>query len=48
MFPQKSSSIPQWLAGIALAIFAINNPEKAAGLVNQVIHAITTFAGSLG
>ncbi|NVI91394.1 hypothetical protein HUX53_29975 [Actinomadura sp. BRA 177] len=48
MFPQKSSKIPQWLAGIAVAIFAINNPEKAANLVNQVIHAISTFAGSLG
>jgi hypothetical protein len=48
MFPQKSSNIPQWLAGIAVAIFAINNPEKAAALVNQVIHAITTFSSSLG
>lgn len=48
MFPQKSSKIPQWIAGVAVAIFAINNPEKAAGLVNQVIYAITTFSGSLG
>lgn len=48
MFPQKSSNIPQWLAGIAVAIFAINNPEKAAELVNQVIHAITTISASLG
>ncbi|WP_157431304.1 hypothetical protein [Actinomadura hibisca] len=48
MFPQKSSNIPQWIAGVAVAIFAINNPEKAAALVNQVINAITTFAGSLG
>ena len=48
MFPQKSSRIPQWIAGIALVIFAVNNPEKAADLVNRVIHAITTFAGSLG
>jgi len=48
MLPQKTSSIPQWLAGIAIAIFAVNNPEKAAALVNQVIHAITTFSGSLG
>ncbi|MUN35485.1 hypothetical protein [Actinomadura litoris] len=48
MIPQKSSNIPQWLAGIALAIFAINNPVKAAALVNQVIHAITTFSGHLG
>ncbi|WP_433328235.1 hypothetical protein [Spirillospora sp. CA-294931] len=48
MFPQKSSNIPQWIAGVALAIFAINNPERAAGLVNKVIFAITTFSGSLG
>ncbi|MFF5265494.1 hypothetical protein ACFY4C_42015 [Actinomadura viridis] len=48
MIPQKVSKLPQWIAGIALAIFAINNPEKAAALVNQVIHAITTFSGSLG
>ncbi|MBO2456578.1 hypothetical protein [Actinomadura violacea] len=48
MFPQKSSNIPQWLAGIAVAIFAINNPAKAAELVNQVIHAITTFSSHLG
>jgi hypothetical protein len=48
MFPQKSSHIPQWIAGIALVIFAVNNPEKAADLVNKVVGAITTFAGSLG
>ncbi|URN09093.1 hypothetical protein LUW74_40940 [Actinomadura madurae] len=48
MIPQQTSKIPQWLAGIALAIFAVNNPEKAAALVNQVIYAITTFSGSLG
>ena len=48
MFPQKTSNIPQWIAGIAVAIFAINNPEKAADLVNQVINAIVTFAGGLG
>ncbi|GAA0236311.1 MULTISPECIES: hypothetical protein [Actinomadura] len=48
MIPQKSSNIPQWLAGIAVAIFAINNPDKAAELVNQVIHAITTFSAHLG
>ncbi|MFG2002126.1 hypothetical protein ACGFNU_23540 [Spirillospora sp. NPDC048911] len=48
MFPQKSSSIPQWLAGVALVIFAVNNPEKAAALVNKVIHAVTVIAGSLG
>ena len=35
-------------AGIAVAIFAINNPDKAAELVNQVIHAITTFSAHLG
>ncbi|MEU8303926.1 hypothetical protein AB0C84_10215 [Actinomadura sp. NPDC048955] len=48
MFPQQSSKIPQWLAGVAVIIFAVNNPEKAADLVNKVIHAITTFSGSLG
>ncbi|WP_165964546.1 hypothetical protein [Actinomadura sp. KC216] len=48
MFPQKSASIPQWIAGVALAIFAINNPEKAAALANKVVHAITTFSSSLG
>lgn len=48
MFPQQSSKIPQWLAGVAIVIFAINNPEKAADLVNKVIYAITTFANGLG
>ncbi|WP_192808547.1 hypothetical protein [Actinomadura montaniterrae] len=48
MFPQQSSKIPQWLAGVAVIIFAVNNPEKAAELVNKVIHAITAFAGALG
>ncbi|WP_165959194.1 hypothetical protein [Actinomadura sp. KC345] len=48
MFPQKSSSIPQWIAGVAVIIFAINNPEKAADLVNTVVDAIITFANGLG
>ncbi|WP_165964269.1 hypothetical protein [Actinomadura sp. KC216] len=48
MFPQKTSKIPQMIAGIAIAIYAVNHPEKAADLVNKVIHAITTFAGALG
>ncbi|WP_192808835.1 hypothetical protein [Actinomadura montaniterrae] len=48
MIPQRSSSIPQWLAGIAIAVFAVNNPEKAAALINQVMHAIATFGSSLG
>ncbi|QXJ22526.1 hypothetical protein AGRA3207_003542 [Actinomadura graeca] len=48
MIPQKSSNIPQWIAGVAAVIFAVNNPEKAAALVNQVIDAITTFSSSLG
>ncbi|GAA4060007.1 hypothetical protein [Actinomadura miaoliensis] len=48
MLPQKVSKLPQWIAGVAVVIFAINNPEKAAALVNQVIHAITTFSGALG
>ncbi|MEU9870671.1 hypothetical protein AB0C87_22775 [Actinomadura sp. NPDC048021] len=48
MFPQKASKLPQWIAGVAVTIFAVNNPEKAAELVNLVIHAITTFSGSLG
>ncbi|NVI89667.1 hypothetical protein [Actinomadura sp. BRA 177] len=48
MFPQKASKIPQVIAGIAVAIYAVNHPEKAADLVNQVISAIATFAGALG
>lgn len=48
MFPQKSASIPQWIAGIALVIFLVNNPEKAAAVVNKVVNALITFANGLG
>jgi hypothetical protein len=48
MFPQQTSKIPQWLAIIAIAIYAINNPQSAAGLVNKIVGAIVTFSTSLG
>ncbi|MGK5554345.1 hypothetical protein ACSNOI_22295 [Actinomadura kijaniata] len=48
MFPQKSSNIPQWIAGVAVFIYAVNNPKSAAELVNTVISAIGTFASTLG
>jgi hypothetical protein len=45
---QQPRKWPGYLAGAVLLIFAINNPEKAAHLVNQVVHAITSFANALG
>lgn len=48
MFPQKSSKIPQWIAGVVIAIYAINNPASAAEFVTKVMDAIQTFANSLG
>jgi hypothetical protein len=48
MFPQKTSHLGQWIAGVAVAIYAVNNPTSAAHLVNKVIAAIGQFASALG
>jgi len=48
MFPQKSSKVGPWIAGLVVAIYAINNPTSAAHMVNKVVAAISQFASALG
>ncbi|GLZ05289.1 hypothetical protein Acsp03_27550 [Actinomadura sp. NBRC 104412] len=48
MFPERTSKIPQYLAVVAIAIYAVNNPQSAAELVNKIVGAIITFSNSLG
>jgi hypothetical protein len=39
---------PGYVLTAVLVIFAVNNPEKAADLVDQIVHAIVTFADRIG
>lgn len=48
MFPQGKKSLGPTIAGFVLLIFAVKNPEKAAGLVNAIFDAIDRFSSSLG
>ncbi|WP_157419314.1 hypothetical protein [Actinomadura formosensis] len=47
MIPQKGKFGP-WIAGLVIAVFAFQNPEKAASLINQFFDAVGRFAGALG
>ncbi|MDL4772492.1 hypothetical protein [Actinomadura xylanilytica] len=48
MFPQKSSKVGQWVAGVVVAVYAVNNPTSAAHMINKIVAAIQQFAGALG
>ncbi|WP_433466999.1 hypothetical protein [Spirillospora sp. CA-128828] len=45
--PQPKKIWPMFVAVAAFG-YAINHPEKAAALINKVIHAISVIASSLG
>lgn len=48
MFPQSSSKIGQWIAGLVLVVFCFQNPEKAASFVTGFFDAVSRFANALG
>jgi hypothetical protein len=39
---------PGYLAAGLLAWYAVNNPEKAADLINKIGHALATIANGIG
>ncbi|MFF0526140.1 hypothetical protein ACFYTC_46235 [Actinomadura nitritigenes] len=48
MIPQGKKSLGPTIVTVVLLVFAVKNPEKAAGLVNAIFEAIDRFSSALG